>query len=94
MIIVEWPDDTSLRAASQRGRVLGWCPNGEGKVCGVILVGTGLVDVPLSALTVVDDSGKAARRLARREKRAARKAGKLAAAAEIHGVVNGGARGG
>ena len=93
MIIVEWPDDTSLRAASQRGRVLGWCPNGEGKVCGVVLVGMGLVDVPLSALTVVDDSGKAARRLARREKRAARKAGKLAAAAEIERVING-ARGG
>ena len=83
MIIVEWPDDTSLRAASQRGRVLGWCPNGEGKVCGVVLVGMGLVD----------DSGKAARRLARREKRAARKAGKLAAAAEIERVING-ARGG
>ena len=80
MIFVEWAD-----GPHGRGRVVGYSPD-YGRICAIVIVDgiRKLEAVPLVELTLVEDTSKGTRRILKREKRAARKAEKIAAAKEIH----------
>ena len=86
MIFVEWAD-----GPNGRGRVVGYSPDYNGQICAIVIVDgiRKLEAVPLVELTLVEDTSKGTRRILKREKRAARKAEKIAAAKEIHDAING-----